>query len=99
MSDDVFPLLDPIAGPIVCPPWCSRLHNDGRDNVEDGITHISEPVIWDMPVNRPFPKMQFDLVSYERPQGRTPVLEVSAVGETARCRSRSTPAMPLSWTG
>ncbi|WP_333770206.1 replication-relaxation family protein [Streptomyces sp. IBSBF 2435] len=39
VSDDVLGLPDPIPGPIVCPLWCSRLHNDGRDNVEDGITH------------------------------------------------------------
>ncbi|WP_333770205.1 hypothetical protein [Streptomyces sp. IBSBF 2435] len=34
-------------------------------------------------MNRPFPRMQSDLVSYEQPYGRAlPVLEVSAVGET-----------------
>jgi hypothetical protein len=41
---------------------CSRLHHDRRDNVEDGIIHVSEPVVWDTPVNRLFPTMQFDLV-------------------------------------
>lgn len=36
-----------------------------------------------MPVTRPFPTLQFDLVSFDTPQGRTPpYLEVSAVGET-----------------
>jgi hypothetical protein len=45
----------------VCPPWCTRTHDDGGDTVEDGIMHISEAVVWDMPLNRPFPVMQFDL--------------------------------------
>ncbi|MFF0626755.1 hypothetical protein [Streptomyces sp. NPDC004296] len=44
--------------------------------------HIFEAVVWDMPLNRDFPGLQFDLVSFDTPQRRTlPVLEVSAVDD------------------
>lgn len=44
--------------------------------------HISESVVWDMPLNRVFPTVQFDLVAFEDEWERTaPVLEVSALQE------------------
>ncbi|MFF4647693.1 DUF6907 domain-containing protein [Streptomyces sp. NPDC001389] len=78
ISDPLRPETFP--GPIACPPWCSRVHPGPDDNVEDGIMHTSEAVVWDMPVNREFPRLQFDLVSFDTPERRTStVLEVSAV--------------------
>lgn len=82
MSDPLRPEMIP--GLILCPPWCSRVHPGLDDNVEDGIMHTSEAVVWDMPLNRDFPRMQFDLVSFDTPQHRTStVLQVSAVEENA----------------
>ncbi|MEU0660707.1 DUF6907 domain-containing protein [Streptomyces lavendulocolor] len=82
MSDPLRPEMFP--GPIVCPPWCSRGHPGPDDKVEDGIMHTSEPVVWDMPLNRDFPRMQFDLVSFDTPERRTStVLEVSAIAKDA----------------
>ncbi|WP_202239958.1 DUF6907 domain-containing protein [Actinacidiphila reveromycinica] len=83
MTDDPHLRQMPLPGPAACPPWCTCTHDGDRvTGDDDPIIHISDAVVWDMPVNRIFPRVQFDLVAYENSQERTPpVLEVSLIQE------------------
>jgi hypothetical protein len=56
--------------PGPCPPWCACAHDDDHCTEEEDpeIMHISDALVWDMPLNRTFPTLHFDLVAFEDTQ-------------------------------